>query len=174
MDIPDEIFNLFNTGVNAMLESKLAVTAILVFPPLQTECPNCIVNPFGGGSSGKYKSGGLYVFTDGQVCPYCQGIGFIETSSETIIKLLVDWNPKIYNNVIKASVEDNKQFKVPYENIKVQGYIADLVNFRQAKEIKLHSTVTDFGYWNYVIDGAPLPYDLGHNSYFGCLMKRVS
>ena len=52
MDVPQELLTNFDVGVDAMLRSDMAPTCVLVYPPQKDECPNCIVNPMSGESSG--------------------------------------------------------------------------------------------------------------------------
>ena len=173
MDIPNSVFNSFDSAVTAMLNSPMAPSCILVYPPQQLECPNCIVNPFGGGSSGKYKMGGPISFTDGQICPYCQGLGVINTEETDTIKLLIDWKPAHYKDVINSGNAAKQQLAIPYGGINVVGFVADLQKFRKAIKIKVHSVLGDFDYWQYSRDGEPIPYGLRHNTFYSCNMIRM-
>lgn len=57
-------------------------------------CPNCIIDPISGKSSGRYKSGGQVNFPYGQLCPICNGVGFLFNSNECTIDLLVIYDYK--------------------------------------------------------------------------------
>lgn len=171
MEIPEGIFDTFSDGVTAMLNSSMAPSCILVYPPRRTECPNCIVNPLTESSSGRYKAGGPIVFAHGQVCPYCQGNGFTNTETTETIKLLIDWEPKPYINILKNP--DNTSILLPGSIIKVQGEIANINKIRQCVEIRIHQAVSNLGYWRYEIEGEPIPYGLNHNNFFSCMLNRI-
>lgn len=171
MDIPDSIFTLFNDTVSDMLDSQMAPSCILVYPPRRTECPNCIVNPLTGSSSNRYKGGGPISFQSGQICPYCQGNGFTDTETTETIRLLIDWEPKLHPDIMKAVNDSSVQY--PGGLIKVQGDISILNKIRQCIEIRIHSAVSNFGYWRYEREGEPIPYGLNHNNFFSCLLKRI-
>jgi len=171
MDIPEDVFDVFNNGVSAMLNSSMAPSCILLYPPRRTECPNCIVNPLTGSSSGRYKSGGPIVFANGQICPYCQGQGFTNTETTETIKMLIDWEPKPYINILKNP--DDTTVCLPGSIIKIQAAIANINKVRQCVEIRIHQALSDLGYWRYVRKGEPIPYGLNHNNFFSCLLTRV-
>lgn len=173
MTIPDGIFDAFNQGVTDMLSSQMAPTCILVYPSQKLECPNCIVSPFGG-SSGQYKSGGPISFVSGQVCPYCQGAGIIETASTDTLKLLIDWNPKSMKSPLKRqNVGNDTPLYSAEDVIQVQGYITDLQKFRQSIQVRIQSDLANYDYWVFEKEGEPIPYGLSHNSFFSCMLKRV-
>jgi hypothetical protein len=172
MEIPESIFETFNSGVDAMLASSMAAPCVLVYPPRRTECPNCIVNPLTQSSSGRYKAAGPIVFSNGQVCPYCQGQGFTNTETTETIRLLIDWEPKSFIRLLKNP--KNESVNLSFGSIiQVQGNIDYLNKIRQCVELRVHQNVSDLGYWRYERDGEPIPYGLNHNDYFSCIMNRV-
>jgi RNA polymerase subunit RPABC4/transcription elongation factor Spt4 len=171
MEIPEGIFDLFDEGVTAMLASSMAASCVLVYPPRRTECPNCVVNPLTGSSSGRYKAAGPIVFTHGQVCPYCQGNGFTNTETTETVKMLIDWEPKPYINVMKS--KDDNSVALPGSIIKIQAAISCINSLRQCTEIRIHQGVSDLGYWRYERTGEPIPYGLNHNSFCSCVLTRV-
>lgn len=170
MQITSELSNLFTVGVDALLSSDLAPTCLLLYPSQKTECPNCIVNPITVSSAGVYKTNGPSPFENGQTCPWCQGVGFIETEATDNIRLLIDWEPKEYTTLVQ---QDPSKIKYPKGIIKIQGYIADMQKLRQAIQIKLHSGLQNYDYWIFEKVGEPIPYGLIHNTYFSCLLNRI-
>lgn len=177
MDIPSGIFTLFNDGVTAMLNSDMAPSCVLVYPPLRTECINCIVNPLTMSSSGRYKTGGPKSFTTGQICPYCQGKGYTETETTITFKVLIDWEPKQYLSIMNGtdqfSHKTQSTIQFPGSLIKIQGDMSYMNQLRQCSEIRIHGGIVNHGYWRYERAGEPIPYGLAHNTYFTCLLTRV-
>lgn len=179
MDIPNELFDIYKEGITALLNSNAGSNCVLVLPPKRNECPNCIVNTISGVSASRYKSGGPRPFQNGQICPWCQSKGYIESNYESSIKILIDWEPKeskdaltYYNSRQSNSSVETLLF--PAGIIKVQGFISDLKTMKQAVEIKINDGVaTNNGYWRYVKYGEPIPYSLEHNDFFSCILKRV-
>jgi hypothetical protein len=154
-----------------MLASSMAPTCLLVYPPKRLACINCIVNPLTGSSSGRYKVAGPVVFSNGQICPYCQGIGYTETETTEGIKMLIDWEPKQYMNIMKSS--DDNSINYPGAIIKIQADISNINKLRQCIEVRIHQDISNLGYWRYERLGEPIPYGLNHNSFFSCFLNRV-
>ncbi len=169
--IPSSVFDVFNDTVSGMLSSSMAPECTLVMSPKRTQCPNCIVNTMSGSSGNKYKSGGPKPFTSGQVCPWCQGKGHVDTEYTETVRLLIDWEPKLPLNLVGNNSAEQLQF--PNGVIKVQGDIADLVVFKKAVEFKIHNGLATDGKWRYTRDGEPIPYGLNHKNFFSCYLKRV-
>lgn len=171
MEVPSELFSLFTEGVNAMLNSDIAPTCVLVYPQLRTECINCIVNPITMASSGKYKTGGPKQFINGQMCPYCNGKGYTETENTITFKALIDWEPREYRNVMNSKAGNTVQFAG--DLIKIQADISYINPLRQCVEIRVHGGIVNYGYWRYERLGEPIPYGLNHNTFFTCLLTRI-
>lgn len=79
----DKYFEKFNEVV---LDLEKSIT--LYYPPLNTTCPNCVVDTFAGviTSTGRYIPGGPIAFTNGDICPYCNGQGVKEIAQTDRVK----------------------------------------------------------------------------------------
>jgi hypothetical protein len=75
--------------------NELGKTIRLVYEPVKSECPNCLIDPVTRRSSGLYQAGGPIPFSEGQPCPVCEGAGWVVGAEKTEdIKGGVAWSPK--------------------------------------------------------------------------------
>lgn len=104
-DIPTGVFSYYNDIVNNFWVKPL----LFVYPEIREDCTNCISNR--NGSLGIYKSGGVYPFDNGSICPLCDGMGYkmVETSESGNARMYYDkkyWtNLNIPINIANASAQ---------------------------------------------------------------------
>lgn len=154
---------IFKDAIDALLEeAALTVPCKLVFDNTrQQECPNCIYDSISKKSSNQYKIGGPILFIDGQICPYCAGIGGTTFSSEETI----------YLGIIKPAFFGS-QDELGLNNINyVEGKIQSLcsINFyakiKNASYIIIDTNLEDIALNKYIRDKDPVPVGFGDNSY---------
>lgn len=128
-------------------------------------CINCIFDVNLKKSANKYKTGGPVPFTNGMICPYCNGIGYYGEVKSDQIYLAVLW--------------DYKKWVSPPTNISnPDGYIqtichkSNLAKIRQAKDI---TVVLNKQLSNPVFElyEEPTPAGLGDNEYLFCMWKKI-
>lgn len=129
-------------------------------------CINCIFDNNLKKSSNKYKSNGPVPFTDGMICPYCNGIGFYGESTSEEIYLAILW--------------DNKKWvKPPINIVDPDNYIQTicgidyLYKIKQAKDLTvILSDILSNPIYELAQD--PTPAGLGDNKYLFCTWKKVA
>lgn len=129
-------------------------------------CINCIFDNNLKKSSNKYKSNGPVPFTDGMICPYCNGIGFYGESTSEEIYLAILW--------------DNKKWvKPPINIVDPDNYIQTicgidyLYKIKQAKDLTvILSDILSNPIYELAQD--PTPAGLGDNGYLFCTWKKVA
>lgn len=100
-------------------EGGLGKRCRLVYPPRFAPCPNCVFDPVGNRSSGRYKAGGPAPFAAGQPCPVCQGEGKTQTAATEDLVLGVTWEPKAFVRPLPANVD----LRTPHATCQTRGFL---------------------------------------------------
>jgi hypothetical protein len=102
-------------------------------------------------------------------CPACSGTGFLPGSDTvtTELKLLVDWNPKIYK-----AVDD--VLRLPFDLALVKGFLADEPKVLQARYIILDYANAIYTNNRYIILSQPVNRaNILVNKYFEFYLQRT-
>lgn len=171
--IPSGLISTYNEGIDAIIEWG-GVNVQLVFPPKQVECPNCVFNSITGRSSGQYKSGGPYLFTTGDICPYCNGEGLRFDEQTQTIKMLVYWEPKDFVKVDSAfrQISIDQTLLIPNSVIQTKCHFQHLPKVEQCIEIRVHAAINPFGTWTYERFKESVPHGFKSNNYILTYWKR--
>jgi len=163
--VPDALINEYKWIADSLLDSNDATVCKLIYPPKHDECENCIYSPQTNRSSGIYKSGGLYPFTTGTLCPFCGGEGRLTIPQEEAVRVRFYAKPSKYLSLeVRLANPDGKAYLI--------AYISDLPKFQRAVEIVVNSPLRGIKQWKYQFDGGPQPHGLGHDRYFIQLLQR--
>lgn len=131
----------------------------------KTECSNCIIDPISRRSSGRYKSGGVVNFPYGQLCPVCNGLGFVRNKSETSIDLLVIHDYRKWINF-------NASISIPDGMMQTISKFVDLTKIQSANTLIVDSNTSYFPSQEYIRDSEPQPIGLGSNDYLYTFWKQ--
>ena len=126
-------------------------------------CPNCIVNPQTGKSTGIYKTGGPISFTTG-LCPYCKSAGRIIEENTEDVTLGVVWDHKQFMSTV-----------VPVDGNQIQTICRaeHYTKLKRASEIIADTTLQDYSRNIYQRMGDPI-FAGFRNSFVICNWKRTS
>lgn len=124
----------------------------------KTQCPNCIIDPISGKSSGRYKVGGDINFPYGQLCPVCNGVGFLYNSRECTIDLLV-----IYD--YRKFLSFNTNVNIPDGAIEVVAKFENLANLQSANTLIVDTSAGYIPNNTYEPLSQPQPIGLGGSDY---------
>lgn len=152
----------FKHMISALLEdTALTVPCSVVFENTKLEdCPNCLYDAISGRSSNQYENGGPIPFINGQICPYCQGLG----------KLSFSQTETIYLGIIKPVFFGMQQLGLENVNF-VDGKIQSLsridtyAKLKNASHIIVDTNITDLTINKYVRFRDPIPVGFGDNSF---------
>ncbi len=161
--IPSEIFTKYNEIADSLIR-ELGVNCTLVYTPRQEECENCILDVLGNKSSGVYKAGGPYPFSD--ICPYCNGVGYKEVVVSETIKLRINYNRKTFLKLAPNVV-------VPDGAVQVIGFIADMPKLTQCNHIIVNSDLADYKSQAFVLLHEPMTHGLQQKNYFLVTLSRA-
>jgi hypothetical protein len=144
----------------------LGINCKIVYPPKDSECPNCIFDRDSNRSSSIYKNGGPISFDNFSVCPVCGGEGRLYTEQTEAVKLRVYWNRRDW-------VKTETTIVSPDGFVQIIGYMSDLIKLRKAKELILNSDLQDIQELKYSLTGELQPWGFRHNRYFVGYLQRV-
>lgn len=160
--IPTGVISQHHTIADVFID-ELGVTLTLVYPPIASECSNCIIDVQTGRSTGIYKSGGPHTFTNYTVCPRCGGDG--RTTAASTENITVRWypNPRKFGEMpMTANNTDGL--------VKIIGYISDLPKVKRASSYQYGMGGMSE---RYLMEGEPIAHGLTRTRYFEMLLRRV-
>lgn len=173
MIIPTGLISLYQEAGDALIEFGRRI-CVVVFPAKKVSCPNCIFNPIGNTSSNRYKSGGPIPFTNGQICPFCHGVGYIDQEVTDTVKLNVYWNPKEWLNILpppvfaaSARAGQGVPFDYPDAVIQTRGYLVDIDKLMKCEYIKID------GEFKFVRASEQIPYGMREARYCVGFWRRL-
>lgn len=162
--VPSHIFTKHEEISNdILLNTRITVKTRLIYPERTEVCPNCIYDSKSKKSSGRYKTGGPISFTYG-LCPYCHGVGKINTPSGDDIQLRVYYDKASFRKI--ASVD------IPEGDAMCIGLIKYLPDIRRAQYIIPSYEIKEYGERKYVLESEPLPWGLSKDKYFVAHLTR--
>tara|TARA_B100000809_G_C14754482_1_gene393398 strand:- start:29 stop:544 length:516 start_codon:yes stop_codon:yes gene_type:complete len=155
-----------------MIDGLLSDTSLTVLCTLYyastkfTDCPNCIYSPIQHRSSNKYEPGGPIPFYHG-ICPYCNGRGRTQSSSEEDLYLCAlwdskDWYPLSQNNVNMADID-----------VQTFSKLDTYTKLKKANKIDINTSIKNLGFPSFVRIGDPEPCGLGQASHIATAWKRA-
>lgn len=159
--------SLYKQQIDSLFGSDtLSLPCVLVSQDnKKTECPNCIIDPISGRSSGRYKTGGDVNFPYGQLCPICNGVGFLRTKSEVNIDLLVIYDYRKWINF-------NSTTSMPDGLMQSISKFEDLSKIQSANLLIVDTNTSYFPSKEYIRDSEPQPIGLGSNDYLYTFWKQ--
>lgn len=166
-------FNLLKTIYNDQMDMVLAPTGlatecVLSFGTTKKDpCPNCIYDVNLKKSANKYKTGGPVPFNAGQLCPYCNGVGFYGETTTDSVYLAVIWDYKKWiNPPPNVAISDGM--------IQTISDISTLQKIRKCKDMSVvYPSPTNKNH-KFQLYGEPSPAGLGDNRYIFCMWKKIN
>lgn len=157
---------IYEEVANEMI-AKFGCTCEVFYPPIKSDCDNCIFVSLGNtAGSNVYNGTGPISFTFGN-CPVCEGRGYkdIEATTDSI-KLRFYTNKKDWRKIGQSIV-------IPEAEAMVIGHIADLPKLLRMNKIKVNTDVVNYRTYFFVLASEPMPHGFG-DSYFSCYLKRAA
>lgn len=160
----------FKDMINALLEdTALTVPCKLVYENTKLQqCPNCLYDSISGRSSNQYEVGGPIPFINGQICPYCAGVGSLSFVNEE----------QLYLGIIKPAFFGMAPLELENVNF-VDGKIQSLCNvsyyakIKNASYIIIDTNITDLTLNKYIRYRDPIPMGFGDNSFIVTTWQSV-
>ena len=108
-------------------DGGLAKTCIIVYPPKQVRCNNCVFDPISNKSSNRPLSEAPVPFQPGSSCPLCNGKGLMQTAVEEEITLKCNWTFKKFVNP-----PGDVRLRLPHSICEIKGFASDLPKLLKA------------------------------------------
>jgi hypothetical protein len=160
--ITSEFKQTFDDAINALLlESALTIPCTLVFENTKlNDCPNCIYDSISRRSSNQYEIGGPIPFVNGQICPYCNGVGSLSFNSEEVVHLGII--KPVFFGIDKLNLQD-----INFVDGKIQSLCSvDLYEkLKNASVIIVDNNLLNLANNRYIRYRDPIPVGFGNNSF---------
>jgi len=164
--IPSEVFDYHEWMSDSFIDGETGSNCSLNYLPKRESCDNCIFDTNTNCSSNIYNGTGPISFANFNICPRCQGNGYLEIAQTETIRLRVYWDVSSWRTLgIKAVLPETFCYII--------GYMSDLPKVEKADSILLNSDLEEMRKYLCVTNGEPLPYGFRRNRYFVQQMKRV-
>jgi hypothetical protein len=166
IEIPSEHKTIYNDTINALIDSVYGIDCSMKQPFTKTDCPNCLLNTMSNTSSGQYKAGGPVAFEDGQICPYCNGVGYIESQVANTVRMLIYWDASQW------AKENGITIKFPDGLIVSKGKMASYKTVESADSMVVHNDIPTLPMFKYRRWGEMSPFGIGKDSFFVAYWQR--
>lgn len=165
MDIPQELFDIYNEFADDFISQNFGVPSKLTYPEKKIPCTNCSGNTMIGGRPSNFQShGGPGPFNPKQNCSVCGGQGFSSSAATDNIKLRAYFTKKEWTKLGAVNV--------PEGGCVVIGFMSDLPKYKMANTITLCTDVQGINGWTYEKAGEAVPHGFKRNRYFMGVLGR--
>lgn len=166
--ISNELFTLYNQGVNELIRSQEFTPVKLVFPSKKVECINCIYDTNSKRSSNIYKTGGPVSFNNGTICPYCRGAGLIENEVSENITAIIIWNKQTWLPTESKAMD----WQTASGLVDLYTYIENLPKIQRANYIIINTVIAPYNIYKFKRVGDAQSIGLQQNKYIVQKLER--
>lgn len=166
--ITNNLKNLYKSFINELLkENSLSLPCKLLYDSSSfTECINCVIDPISHKSSCLYKAGGPLVFSDGQICPYCRGLGGVYAENFDLSNLLVIFDYKYW-------IGFNSKIHSPDGLVQTISKLEDYSKIKTCNKIIIDTNIYNYTENLFQRNSDPEPCGFGESSYFFTFWKKI-
>jgi hypothetical protein len=166
--ITTDLKNLYKSMIDELLRANsLSLPCKLIYDSsVFTECTNCEIDPISHKSSNVYKSGGPLAFANGQICPYCRGLGGIYTNSSEILDMLVLFDYKYWLNF-------NSKIHSPDGLVHTICKTVDFPKISKCNKIIIDTNIVNYTESLFQRNSEPQPAGFGESSYIFTFWKKI-
>ena len=168
MIINNNFKNIYKTFIDELLRvDSLSLPCKLIYEGSSfIECSNCYTDPISHKSSSRYRSGGPLYFLDGQICPYCRGLGGVYEESFDLKNLLVLFDYKYWVNF-------NSKIHSPDGLVQTISKLEDYTIIKNCNKIIIDTNIQNYTESYYQRNSEPQPAGFGESSYFFTYWKKI-
>lgn len=168
MIINDGFKNLYNSMIDELLRANsLSLPCKLIYEGSKfSECVNCHIDPISHKSSNLYKSGGPITFADGQICPYCHGMGGEYQENYEVLNMMILFDYKYWINF-------NAKIHSPEGLVQTISKFSDFAKIKSCNQIIIDTNTQNYTESYYQRNSEPQPCGLGNNSYIFTYWKKI-
>ncbi len=165
ISIPNYPIEQYHQGMQALFSSPAtSCEATIHYVPLKVQCENCYMSTMPGvQSTNVYRTGGPYPFSSPEMCPYCLGLGYKESTVIDTVRLRTYFDKKSWNKIrVPIGIPDGSVWTI--------GKTEDLMKIRRAAYITLPNQNTTAN--PYTLFEEPIPWGFGKDRYFSAFFQR--
>lgn len=168
MIINNNLKNTFKYFIDELLrENSLSLPCKLIYEGSSfVDCVNCNLDPISHKSINTYKNNGPIFFADGQICPYCRGLGGIYEEANDIRNLLVIFDYKYWVNF------DSKIYN-SQGTIQTISKLEDYPKIKKCNKLIVDTNTHNYTESYYQRNSDPQPAGFGESSYFFTYWKKI-
>lgn len=149
-------------------DGGLARKCLVVYPPRQARCENCVYDQSSNRSSNRPRSGAPVPFAVGAACPLCSGRGTREEAATEELVLKCTWEFKKF-----LSPPQGVDVRLPNSVVEVKGYMTDLPKLLKAQHLVVGLPTAPYLRQAVTLIGEPFdPSSLVPNRYFVSYWQR--
>jgi len=169
-----DIIQLASNAFDDML-NQLGKKCQLFYPSVDIVCPNCIVNPKSGVSTGRYKSGGPIPFNFGEICPVCEGKGVVVGTASSITTIFqLDWSIQPWMNLWAVGQSNGDRLaRIPGSFVTIKGYVEDIIHVARCDYAVMDIEANYTGNKFKLITEPASTGNIPKNRYFECTWVRI-
>lgn len=166
--ITSDLKNLYKNMIDELIRSNsLSLPCKLIYDTsIFTECANCEIDPISHKSSNVYKSGGPLSFADGQICPYCRGLGGSYTESSETLDMLVLFDYKYWFNF-------NSKIHNPDGLVQTICKLGDFSKISKCNKLIIDTNIQNYTESLFQRNSEPQPAGFGESSYLFTFWKKI-
>lgn len=147
--IDQEIRDVAQQAITDLIDN-LGKNCLLVYPPTWEPCVNCLYDQIGQKSSNYWRNGGPLPFSNGSVCPSCNGQGLHAKEMTRSIRVLVT---TVSSKFLPGMPT---RYQVPDGVISTKGKIIDLPDVLQTRKIIIQNDLSPMIRLTYELYGEPV------------------
>jgi len=168
--IPSDLLTSHEWVADALIDGETGYNCTLIYPAIDSECPNCVFDLTTGRSANIYRTGGPIEFTKHTTCPWCGGIGRRTDNPTDTMKMRVYWGGMEVNAAMRQFQQLDKSIGTADGLLFIIAYMNDYPKFEKAEEIKvLNSFKKDIRCER---ASEVIPWGFRKNRYFACMLRR--
>ena len=166
--ITPELKELYKSFIDELLRhNSLSLPCQLIHDSSTiTPCINCIIDPLSNRSSNMYNGQGPVSFADGQICPYCHGMGGLYSAATESLDMLVIFDYKYWVGF------DSKVHR-PDGMVQTITKLEDLPKIMNCNKIIIDTRITNYTESYFQRNSEPQPAGFGESSYFFTFWKKI-
>lgn len=168
-EIPSALIDEHEWMADELIDGPIGYDCTLVFPAIDSECPNCLFDPTTKRSANIYRTGGPYPFANHTVCPLCDGQGRSTSSPTDTIRLRVYYGGMEVNAAMKMFQNLAGSFGTVDGLIFVIGYMSERPKFDRAETVMLLNQANFEQKAERV--SKTIPWGFRKNRYFACMLR---
>lgn len=147
--LTDSVKSIITDALDDLI-TELGKPCRLVYPPRWVSCQNCLPDPIGRKSSNIWKTGGPLPFSNGSICPLCDGVGRRASEASEVVQMLCAWEPKSFFYPLPGV-----DLRVPYGIVQTKFYLTDLPKVEQCDHMIFQIAIEGIAKRPYKLLGEP-------------------